>query len=147
MEILSFRLKSPQRLACEQALRGALAAGQEKEGELATTSVEFEFRLQFPIRISQRLFRCRYSNSRDVVASSPSFSCPATRVPGKACSQANQNASFLTPVIFTLVLLYADGTPYLILLDCKLCINCIHETTRKGWHHHQLTIFLSKYTY
>ena len=72
------------------------------------------------------------SNSRDVVASSPSFSCPATRVPGKACSQANQNASFLTPVIFTLALLYADGTPCLILLDCKLCINCIHETTRKG---------------
>ena len=49
MEILSFRLKSPQRLACEQALRGALAAGQEKEGELATTSLEFEFRFQFPV--------------------------------------------------------------------------------------------------
>ena len=30
-------------LACEQALRGALAAGREKEGELATTSLEFEF--------------------------------------------------------------------------------------------------------
>ena len=27
-----------------------------------------------PIRISTRLFRCRYSNSRDVVASCPSFS-------------------------------------------------------------------------
>ena len=26
-------------LACEQALRGALAAGREKEGELATTGV------------------------------------------------------------------------------------------------------------
>ena len=34
-------------LAREQALRGALAAGREKEGELATTSPEFEFRLQF----------------------------------------------------------------------------------------------------
>jgi len=33
-------------LACEQALRGDLAAGREKEGELATTSLEFEFRLQ-----------------------------------------------------------------------------------------------------
>ena len=32
-----------------QALRGALAAGQEKEGELATTSLEFEFRVQFPV--------------------------------------------------------------------------------------------------
>ena len=27
-------------IACEQALRGTLAAGQEKEGELATTSLE-----------------------------------------------------------------------------------------------------------
>ena len=30
-------------LACEQALRGALAARREKEGELATTSLEFEY--------------------------------------------------------------------------------------------------------
>ena len=35
-------------LASEQALRGALAAGREKEGELATDSLEFEFHLQFP---------------------------------------------------------------------------------------------------
>ena len=28
--------------ACEQVLRGALAVGREKEGELTTTSVEFE---------------------------------------------------------------------------------------------------------
>ena len=33
-------------VACEQALRGALAAGLEKEGELETASMEFEF--QFP---------------------------------------------------------------------------------------------------
>ena len=32
----------PQILACEQALLGTLAAGQEK-GELATTSLEFEY--------------------------------------------------------------------------------------------------------
>ena len=31
-----------------QALRDALAAGREKKGELATTSLEFEFHLQFP---------------------------------------------------------------------------------------------------
>ena len=30
-------------LAWEQALRGALAAGREKEGEFATTSLEFEY--------------------------------------------------------------------------------------------------------
>ena len=34
---------------CQQALhKGTLAAGQEKEGELATTSLEIEFHLQFP---------------------------------------------------------------------------------------------------
>ena len=32
-----------------------------------------------PISISHQLLRCRYSNSRDIVASSPSFSLPATR--------------------------------------------------------------------
>ena len=30
-------------LACEQAVRGALAAGREKEGELATESLEFDY--------------------------------------------------------------------------------------------------------
>ena len=35
-------------LTCEQALWGALVAEWEKEGELATTSLEFEFHLQFP---------------------------------------------------------------------------------------------------
>ena len=34
--------------ACEQALRSALADGREKEGELATTSLEFQFNLQLP---------------------------------------------------------------------------------------------------
>ena len=39
----------PLLLACEQALhKSTLAAGQEKEGELATTSLEIEFHLQFP---------------------------------------------------------------------------------------------------
>ena len=30
-------------IACEQALQGALAAGREEEGELAITSLEFEY--------------------------------------------------------------------------------------------------------
>ena len=34
-------------LACEQAFRGDLAEGRKKEGELATTSLEFEFHLQY----------------------------------------------------------------------------------------------------
>ena len=44
------------------------------------------------ISISHRLLRCRYSNSRDVVASSPSFSRHATRVPRRACSKAMTQA-------------------------------------------------------
>ena len=34
-----------------------------------------------PISISHRIFRCRNSNSWDIVASSPSFSHPTARVP------------------------------------------------------------------
>ena len=44
VEFLANELK---RLACEQALQGTLVVGWEKEGELATTSLEFEFHLQF----------------------------------------------------------------------------------------------------
>ena len=40
------------------------------------------------ISISNRRFRCRYSNSRGVVGSSSSFSCPAARGPRRAWSQA-----------------------------------------------------------
>ena len=108
--------------ACDQALWGALAAGREKEGELATTALwnlnstpnspvdprrlscqifanqgEAETSANVnkhvlrvmtsmpisssPISISHRLFRCRYSNSRKVVASSPSFSRPPPEWP------------------------------------------------------------------
>ena len=119
-------------LASEQALRGALVAEREKEGGFATTSLEFEFHLQFPcgfpstelsdfrqparsgneLECKQALkntcqgswrhywyhlrqsafrivFQCRYSNSRDAVASSPSFSRPTARAPPRACSHAN----------------------------------------------------------
>ena len=118
-------------LACEQALRSDTAMGWEKEGELATMSLEFEFHLQIiPLWLTincqistnqceaetianvnkhwkprargnyaittiisanqhfHRLFWCRYSNSRDLVPSSPSFSCPATREFQRACLRA-----------------------------------------------------------
>ena len=45
VEFLANELK---RLACEQALQGTLVVGWEKEGELATTSLEFECHLYFP---------------------------------------------------------------------------------------------------
>ena len=36
-------IEKPDWLACEQPLRGALAVGREKEGEIATTSLEFKY--------------------------------------------------------------------------------------------------------
>ena len=112
-------------LACEQALRDALAAGREKERELATTSLKFEnlhrkirgemliggddvsydvitpWHVFFNVCLHSRSFplladwrksdssadreqqgNWRWnSNSRDIVASSPSFSHHAARAP------------------------------------------------------------------
>ena len=108
---------------------GALASAREKEGELATTSLEFEYLhrksqcemliggddishypwhlffnicshlLSFPLRADWRKSNSSVdgnphgnwrwkSNSRDVVASSPSFSRPDARAPRRACSKA-----------------------------------------------------------
>ena len=114
-------------VACEQAHRGALAAGRKKlrlwilnsnspvaprrlscqifanqrEAEASANVNNVEKHVPGimtslpmsspPINISRRLFRCRFSNSRDVVASCPSFSCPAARAPRTACSQANKD--------------------------------------------------------
>ena len=120
-------------ITCKQALRGTLAVGQEKEGELAITSLEFEHlhrksRCKMLIDgddiINDVITLCTCcsifvyicdlsashwlalrlidssvdgepprnwrwnSNSREVVASSPSFFHPTTRVPWKACLQA-----------------------------------------------------------
>ena len=58
-----------------------------------------------PISISHQLSWCRYSNSSDIVASCPSFSCPAARVPRRACSQTILALLSCTPgVIFTPVI-------------------------------------------
>ena len=46
--MLAMIIHSCDVLACNQALQGPVAEGQEKDGELATMSLEFEFHLQFP---------------------------------------------------------------------------------------------------
>ena len=46
-EEIEFLLWTVSFLFCEHALWDALAAWREKEGELSTTSLEFEFHLQF----------------------------------------------------------------------------------------------------
>ena len=128
--MLDFKYLFSSQVACKQAVLSALAAGQEKEGELATRSQEFEYlhqksrcemliggddisndvitlgtcfsmfvyihvrfhfvliggNLTAQLRVATGNLR-RNSNSRDVVSSSPSFSCPATRVSRRACSQ------------------------------------------------------------
>ena len=45
METLVQGASACKRLACKQALRGALAAGREEEEALSTTSLEFEYLL------------------------------------------------------------------------------------------------------
>ena len=132
-------------IACEQALWCALAAGQEKEGELATIYLEFEYLhrkswCEMLIRgddiyklisndmimlgtcfsmfvfISFLLLRADWrksdssvnaepqgnwrwnSNSREVVASSPSFSRPTTCVPRELACRLHFNCSSITSI-------------------------------------------------
>ena len=49
-------------LACEQALRGALPAGREKEGELATTSLNLNSTSNSPVAPSR--LSCQISASQ-----------------------------------------------------------------------------------
>ena len=75
-------------VACEQALRGALVEGQEKEGELATTFLEFELLFYFPCGslltelsdlASTFLMQIFKLQRRICKLSAPSFSLPAIR--------------------------------------------------------------------
>ena len=55
------------------------------------------------------------SNSRDVVSSSPSFSCPATRVPRRACSQATSQG--LNSILYLRKAADTFSGPFLACLD------------------------------
>jgi len=67
---------APRRLSCQrsdnqhEAETSANVNNIEKHAPRVMTSLLMS---SPPISISHRLFRCRYSNSRDVIASSPSF--------------------------------------------------------------------------
>ena len=51
---LKYKLEfKPREVGCEQALLDTIVAGQENEGELETTSPEFEFLLKFPVATHQ----------------------------------------------------------------------------------------------
>ena len=86
-ERLDFRqsARSRNERECKQTLKNTLKLAPSVMMSLPVSSP--------PISISHRLFRCRYSNSRDVVASSPSFSRPAARAPRRACPQARNTTN------------------------------------------------------
>ena len=65
----SLVFQSVTQIACKQAFWGTLAAGWEKEGELATMSLEFEFHLQFPV--VPRQLSCHISPNQREVEMSP----------------------------------------------------------------------------
>ena len=71
-----------------------------------------------PISISHRLFQSRYSNSRDVVASSPSFSGHAARAPRRACSQAKAGAAVVL-TISSIVLCLCTRRPLVVCVNDK----------------------------
>ena len=65
----------PLLTSTEEAIRGALAGGREKEGELATTSLEFEFRFQFPV--APLRLSCQISANQHEVKKSAKNTCQA----------------------------------------------------------------------
>ena len=82
---------APRRLSCQipanqwEAERAQMQTNIEKHVPRVMMLLQMS---SPPISISHRLFRCRYSNFRDAVASSPSFSRAAASVPRRARSQA-----------------------------------------------------------
>ena len=82
---------APRRLSCQK--RSANVSKRE-------TRAKGNDVISYVISANQHfasIFRCRYSNSRDVVASSPSFSRHAASVPRRACSQATQERFCILP--------------------------------------------------
>ena len=65
----------PLLTSTEEALRGALAGGREKEGELATTSLEIEFRFQFPV--APLRLSCQISANQHEAEKSAKNTCQA----------------------------------------------------------------------
>ena len=57
-------------LACEQALQGVLEGGQEKEGEPATTSLQFEFHFQYYFPVAPHQLSCQISANQHEVETS-----------------------------------------------------------------------------
>ena len=94
----SLRVNSPGRSGCVagKGRRACNYTWKTLESKCAPRVMTSSLMSFAPISISHRLFRCRYSNSRDVVARSPSFSRPTSRTARRACSQAIQQRVFVS---------------------------------------------------
>ena len=78
---------APCRLSCQiSANQGETETSANVNKHVARVVTSLLMSSQ-PISISHRLFRSRYSNSRDVDASSPPFPTPAGRARRRACSR------------------------------------------------------------
>ena len=93
-----------------------------------------------PIRISHRVFRCIYSNSWDIVASSPSFSRPAAKAPRRAYSQATKFIDIQRKCIFKVTWDQRGKKQFLIWLVRDKENRCLRVPDRimnqlllKGW--------------
>ena len=70
--------------------------------------------------ISHRLFRCRHSNSRDAVASSPFYSHHVARAPRRACSQTR----YIHNVLPTMLSIHLNIYPCTF-LACRVSISSL----------------------
>ena len=174
---VSYHLQGLPSLACEQALRGPLAVGWEKEGELATMSLEFDYLhpksqcemligiddisndvttlgMYFSMLVYSRSHFCftligenltawskgshggigdRIKNSRDIAASSPSFSRPAARAPWRACLQAiSPQPIYAFKSLFTRFIKETNTSN-----DCNSSLNKLWKTLGRRYSLHE----------
>ena len=86
-----------------------------------------------PKSISHWLFQCRYSNSTDIVASSPSFPRPATTFPRRACSWAKaitahcktRQTRFLYPYQNTVLFFFTTSMLVFTVMQSKITIKTV----------------------
>ena len=117
---------SPRRLRCQISANQREAETSEdvnKHSKTCAKGNDVITNVISAISISHRLFRCRYSNSRDIVASAPSFSHPAARVPQRACRQAKNISSTVIDAKFYGVHLIVHVIPVILKPQSHVDIN------------------------
>ena len=100
LPLLKSSSKANKDVACEQAFRGALAAGREKERELETASMEFKFQFPFgspstelsdfcQLARSGNECECKQTSSTNVISAkqnfASTFSIQIFKFQGRSC--------------------------------------------------------------